>query len=82
MKQKLDKANVKRIILQKLKENPNYLDEQIRAYDEEYALQKTLHIEFFPENKLKLVEELRDYLIELKGRITTSFIVKEKLNGK
>jgi len=66
----LDKENVKKIILKKLKDNPNYLNEQAEAYDTEFALQKTLMIEFFPEEKLKDVEELRDYLYELKEELS------------
>jgi len=72
----LDKKNVRKIILNKMRNNPNYLNEQIEAYDTEYALQKTLSIEFFPENKLKLVYELRDYLIELRDSL---FVDKGKL---
>jgi len=66
----LDKRNVKRIIFEKMKHNPNYLNEQIEAYDTEYALQKTLSIEFFTEDKLELVYELRDYLIQLRNSLS------------
>lgn len=62
----INKKRIKELILEKLKDNPNYLNEQAQAYDTEFALQKTLNIEFFPEDKLKDVEEIRDYLYELK----------------
>ena len=66
----INKKEVKKIIQEKLKDNPNYLDEQAEVYDTEFALQKTLMIEFFPEDKLKDVEELRDYLFELKEELS------------
>ena len=66
----INKKEVKRIIQEKLKDNPNYLNEQAEAYDTEFALQKTLMIEFFPQEKIDDVEELRDYLFELKEELS------------
>ena len=59
------------MIMKGIKYNPNYLNEQAEAYDTEYALQKTLNIEFFPSDKIEVVKEIRDYLFELKEEITT-----------
>jgi len=60
------KTNVRKQIEKGLKYNSDYLEEQSRAYDEEYALQMSAGILFFPEDKIELVRELRDYLFELK----------------
>ena len=65
----INKEEIKKIIFKKMKDNPNYLDEQIEAYDTEYALQKTLNIEFFPRDKLNIAREVRDYLFELKEEL-------------
>ncbi len=62
----INKEEIKKIILKKMKENPDYLDEQAQAYDEEYALQQTFSIEFFPSAKIDAAKEVRDYLFELK----------------
>ena len=65
----INKEEIKKIIIRKMKDNPNYLNEQAEAYDTNYALQKTLNIEFFPEDKIDIVKEVRDYLFELKEEL-------------
>ncbi len=61
----INKIEILKILFKKMKNNPNYLNEQLQAYDTELALQKTFMIKYFPEEQLKDVEELRNYLFEL-----------------
>ncbi len=64
----INKEEIKKILIKEIKNNPNYLNEQVKAYDTEFALQKTFMIKFFSEDKLKDVKEVRDYLFELKQK--------------
>lgn len=74
----INKEKIKKIILERMKENPNYLNEQAEAYDTEYALQKTFNIEFFPKDKIGTVKEIRDYLFELNEEFNKN---TERLKG-
>lgn len=67
----INKEKIKEIIMKGMKDNLDYLNEQAEAYDTEYALQKTLNIEFFPEDKIDVVREIRDYLFELKEELNS-----------
>jgi len=49
------------------KTNPNYLQEQIDAYDHEYAMQKAAGIMYFSEENLAKVPKILDLFEEIKS---------------
>lgn len=46
--------------------NPNYLNEQIEAFDHEQAMQRVAGIQFFKEKDLPKVDKIINILLEIK----------------
>lgn len=67
-------------LIEKMEEsNPNYLDEQIKTYDHEQAMQRATGIQFFKKEDLPKIDNLLNILIKLKKeRDATNFVGAKK----
>lgn len=62
----MGKQELKTLIERMEQSNPNYLNEQIEAYDHEQAMQRATGIQFFKEEDLPKIDNVIEMMMEIK----------------